>query len=356
MLHWPRLGDGSSPWLMPKYIDAIATDRATPSPSIHSTQGEAVTASGKNVLVLGGTGFAGQNVMELLRSEQMPCVSASRSARTDLRDPAATRELFRRHQPAFIVNCAANVGSLNFVTEQAAEVIADNTRMILALYEAAAAECPNALIINPIANCAYPDTINTLEEDHWLSGHLHRSVLSYGTTRRFLWSVGECFQMQHGLRSVYFLVPNMYGPHDSTDPNKAHALNALAAKFVRAKAANHGEIAIWGTGAAIREWLYVSDFARIVLEVIREPNLVGLNEPLNIGQNFGLSVRELVDIIAKATNYTGTIRYDHSMTDGAPRKVMDDRRFRKLFGDFTFTPLGDGIQKTIDYYESVLPY
>jgi GDP-L-fucose synthase len=84
--------------------------------------------------------------------------------------------------------------------------------------------------------------------------------------------------------------------------------------------------------------------------------MVGLSEPLNIGKNFGLSVRELVEIIAKATNYTGNIRYDHSMPDGAPRKVMDERRFRKVFADFIFTPLSEGIRRTINFYESIFPY
>src|SRR5262249_51592688 len=162
---------------------------------------------------------------------------------------------------------------------------------------------------------------------HWWDGHLHQSVLSYGSTRRLLWSVAECFQMQHGITSVNFLVPNMYGPFDSFDPDKAHALNALTAKLVKAKAADQKEIVVWGTGAAVREWLYAPDFARIVLQVIKKPDMLGLDEPLNIGQNFGLSVRELVNLIARAVGYAGDIRYDHSMPDGAPRKVMDDCRF-----------------------------
>ena len=308
------------------------------------------------VLVLGGTGFVGRNVMDALHRVQMPCASASRSEGTDLRDEGATRALFRRHQPGIIVNCAAHVGSLNYVTEQAAVVVLDNARMILATYEAVAAECPKALIINPIANCAYPATVNTFDEDRWQNGQLHRSVLSYGSTRRLLWSVSECFQMQYGVRSVNFFVPNMYGRNDFTDPNKAHALNALAAKFVKAKATDQNKIVIWGTGAAVREWLYAPDFARVVLEVVRNPQIIGLNEPLNIGQNFGLTVRELVDVIAGATEYAGEIRYDHSMPDGAPRKVMDDRRFRKVFPNFAFTDLNEGLQATIAYYTSILPY
>jgi GDP-L-fucose synthase len=308
------------------------------------------------ILVLGGTGFAGRNVMEVLGEAGLPCLSASRSEGTDVRVPGAARDLFRHHRPKIVINCAAHVGSLNYVTEQAADVIADNTRMILAMYEAIAAECPQTLVINPIANCAYPAMTNTFEEDHWWDGHLHRSVLSYGSTRRLLWSIGECFQMQYGVRSVYFLVPNMYGPYDSTDPNKAHALNALAAKFVKAKATKQKEVVIWGTGVAVREWLFAPDFARVVLEVIRNPGLFGLNEPLNIGQNFGFSVRELAELIARAADYSGQIRYDHTMPDGAPRKIMDDRRFRKVFPTFKFTELDAGLKRTIAYYGSILPY
>jgi GDP-L-fucose synthase len=307
-------------------------------------------------LVLGGTGFVGRNVLTVLREAGLVCASSSRAEGVDFRDLAAARALFEREQPEAIVNCAAHVGSLNYVTKQAADVVADNTRMILAMYEGIAAVCPGALVINPIANCAYPATINTFEEDHWWDGHLHRSVLSYGATRRLLWAVAECFQMQHGVRSIHFLVPNMYGPFDSTDPNKAHALNALISKFVKARESGANQIEIWGSGIAIREWLYAADFAQIVLAVVQNPQMIGLNEPLNIGQNFGVSVRELVDLIVAAIQFKGRVTYDYTMPDGAPRKVMDDRRFRKVFTEFKFTPLSQGIETAIAYYQSVLPY
>ncbi len=307
-------------------------------------------------LVFGGTGFVGRNVIGALCEAGVECVSSSRAEGTDLRDTDSVRALLRREQPGFIVNCAAHVGSLNYVSRQAATVVVDNTRMILGMYEAITAECPQALVINPIANCAYPSTEDTFVEDHWWNGHLHRSVFSYGSTRRMLWSVAECFQMQHGIKSIHFLVPNMYGPHDSTDPDKAHALNALISKFVKAQATSASSIDIWGSGAPIREWLYAPDFARVVLEVIKNPSMVGLSEPINIGQNFGLSVCELVDLIVRATQFKGRVSYDYSMPDGAPRKVMDDRRFRKVFPEFKFTPLSGGVDAAMAYYRSVLPY
>ena len=308
------------------------------------------------VVLFGANGFAGRNVANELRSHQVDLVESSLKTGLDLRDTAAAAAFLQQHQPTHIVNCAAHVGSLNYVTEKAATVVSDNARMILGMYEAVAQACPQALIINPIANCAYPAKADLFRESEWWDGHLHRSVLSYGTTRRLLWATAECFQMQFGIRSINLLVPNMYGPYDSTDPNKAHALNALISKFVKAEKIAQPELPIWGTGVAIREWLYAEDFARIIWEVLTQPDRSGLEEPLNVAQNDGLSVKELVEIIQQKFDYKGQVVWDRSKPDGAPKKVMDDTRFRQVFPEFAFTDFEAGIAQTIDYYESVFPY
>jgi GDP-L-fucose synthase len=168
--------------------------------------------------------------------------------------------------------------------------------------------------------------------------------------------LSECYAMQYGLRSINLLVPNMYGSYDSTDPNKAHALNALISKVVKAQKENQVDLEVWGSGIAIREWLYAKDCAAIFTEVIKRINDYGFAEPLNIAQNFGLSIRELVDIIVNESGFKGQIIWNRDMPDGAPRKVMNDTRFRKVFPDFKFTDLKVGIQETIIYYQSIYPY
>ena len=308
------------------------------------------------VVIVGASGFAGRNVADTLAQHGVPFVGASLHHGLDLRDVAATAAFMREHQPTHIVNCAAHVGSLNYVTEKAATVVADNSRMVLGLYEAVAQECPQALVINPIANCAYPATADIFRESEWENGAIHRSVLSYGSSRRLLWAVAECFQLQYGVRSIHLLTPNMYGPYDSTDPNKAHALNALISKFVKAVRINQPEIPIWGTGVAIREWLYAPDFGRLVWEVMQNPDRPGLEQPTNLAQNDGLSVKELVTIIESRFDYGGKLAWDATRPDGAPKKVMDDTKFRQVFSDFRFTPFEEGIAETVKYYESVYPY
>ncbi|MDQ2769794.1 MAG: NAD-dependent epimerase/dehydratase family protein [Bacteroidota bacterium] len=308
------------------------------------------------VVLFGALGFAGRNVANLLRQQGVEPVEASLSTGLDLRDPAAATAFLAEHRPDFVVNCAAHVGSLNYVTEKAATVVADNSRMILGMYEGVATACPEAVVINPIANCAYPAAADIFREDEWWNGHLHRSVLSYGTSRRLLWAAAECFQMQYGVKSIHLLTPNMYGPYDSTDPNKAHALNALISKFVKAEHTRQAELPIWGTGVAIREWLYAPDFARVVWQVLQNPHAPGLEQPTNVAQNDGLSVKELVDIIQDKFDYQGKLAWDASKPDGAPKKVMDDTKFRQVFPDFKFTDFEEGIAETVKYYESVFPY
>lgn len=307
-------------------------------------------------ILLGSHGFVGKNVSEILSSTGYEIYPLSRADGIDLTIKGAAKDLFKKIKPDVIINCAANVGSLNYVTRNAGDVFDSNMRMILNLYDSVNEVIPSAVIINPVANCAYPGNVDFYSEDKFWEGPVHSSVLSYGSTRRMLMVISECYKIQYKIRSINYFVPNMYGPYDSTDPDKAHALNALISKVVKAKKENKKEIEVWGTGAVIREWLYAKDFARLLINTIDDINNDKFNEAFNIGQNFGLSIKELVYLIFKETDYRGNISWNKSMPDGAPKKVMDDKKFRIIFPGFKFTDFKDGIKDTVKYYESIYPF
>lgn len=248
------------------------------------------------------------------------------------------------------VKCAL-VGRVNYVTDFAADVVDINMRIVLNVYKIAK-QMRLVIVVNPIANCAYPGVMDIYEERGLWDGPIHTLVVSYGSTRRMMWVLSKCYFDQYGVRSVNLMVPNMYGPHDSTNPNKTHALNALVIKFVRAVKYDLPEVEVWGTGKPIREWLYVKDFAAVVRRVVetRENSL----DPVNTAQNRGYSVTEIVEIIQDLTGYTGQIVYNRRYQDGAPKKVMDDKYFRQRFPDFEFTDLPQGISETIQYYREIL--
>jgi GDP-L-fucose synthase len=308
------------------------------------------------VLILGGHGFVGKNVTNVLNETNHKIYPLSKRDGLDLTDFENAKEHFDKYKPDIIVNCAAKVGSLNYVTKQAADVLDINMRMLLNIYKGIQNVIPQSILINPIANCAYPGYLHEYYEDKFWDGRVHQSVLAYGSTRRMIDVLSDCYKMQYGYNSINLIVPNMYGPFDTTDPNKAHALNALVSKIVKAKKENRNKFEVWGSGIAIREWLFVKDFAGIVKRTITDLKTYGLSEPINIAQNFGLSVRELVEIILSGTKYNGEIIWNRNMPDGAQRKVMNDSRFKKIFPDFKFTELEKGIKETIEYYESIYPY
>ena len=309
-----------------------------------------------NIILLGASGFVGRNIVSVLNSAEIPFIPISRNYGVDLRDKQQTIDAFKRNKPDIIINCAAHVGSLNYVTIQAADVISDNIKMILNLYEAVSEVNKDCLIINPIANCAYPAVDEKFEEDDLWKGPVHPSVLAYGGAKRLLLLVAKSFEMQFNIKTINLIVPNMYGPFDSSDPNKAHALNALISRFVKGYESKNFEIKLWGTGVAIREWLYAEDFGRIILHIIQNSEMIGLSEPVNIGQNFGLSIKELVKLIQNHFTNQFSIAWDFSMPDGAPKKVMSDTKFKKIFLNFQFTELNLGIINTINYYKKNYPY
>jgi len=308
------------------------------------------------ILLLGGAGFVGQNAYKCFKSQGHDIVARSKRDGLDLTDMGSTATVITETAPDLVINCAAKVGSLNMVTQLAADVIDINLRMLLNIYRAIHEARNQIILINPIANCAYPGHLTFYQEDKLWDGKVHDSVYSYGNSRRIVEVLARCYEMQYGLKSINFLVPNMYGPYDSTDPNKAHALNALVSKFVKAHLENTQTIEVWGSGIAVREWLYAPDFGRVLEATARRLSDYGFYEPLNVGQNFGLSVKELVLLISEAIGFRGSIVWKKEMPDGAPRKVMDDTRFRKVFPDFEFMNFKEGISTTIDYYKSVYPY
>jgi GDP-L-fucose synthase len=303
------------------------------------------------VALLGGTGFAGRNVRGLLEAAGHTVGVFSRTTGCDLLDLPTAWSKLDAFRPDYIVNCAALVGSVNYVTDFAADVVDVNMRIILNTYKIAQ-QMREVVVVNPIANCAYPGVMDLYDERGLWDGAIHPSVLSYGSTRRMMWVLSKCYFDQYGVRSVNLIVPNMYGPFDSTNPNKTHALNALIIKFVRAVKSQLPEVEVWGTGKPIREWLYIKDFAAIIRRVLE----AGENsmEPVNIAQNMGHSVIELVDAIQQQVSYSGQITYNTRYQDGSPKKVMNDRYFRQCFPDFSFTPIQKGIEETIAYYQAIL--
>lgn len=303
------------------------------------------------IVVLGGTGFLGQHVMAQLRDAGHTPVSFSRREGCDIMEAARFSAALQTARPDVVINCAAHVGSVQYAIAHAADMIHDNTQMVGNIYRAVLNACPDAKLINPISNCSYPGEANTHYEPDWQNGAVHDSVLAYAMPRRMIYALAESYRKQYGLRSVNWLVANAYGPGDYTDPMKVHALNGIIIRLIRAMRAGDETFEIWGTGKPLREWVYIEDVARMLVQSIEIDAQV---YPLNLAQNRGYSIAEIAAMAAEALDYHVTFRYNTAYADGAPFKILDDRQFRAAHEDFQFTPIDEGIRRTIAYYQQAL--
>lgn len=306
----------------------------------------------KKILVLGGHGFVGQNLIAVLKQTGHEVLVASRADGLDLTDYASTEKKFNEIMPDIIFNCAAHVGSVHYVTKYAADIINDNVQMSLNIYKATAVACPQAKIFNLLSNCSYPGSADIQIESEWWNGPVHDSVFSYGNSKKILYVISKCYTKQHGIQSVNFLVPNTFGPGDSVDPNKTHALNGMLIRMIKAQKDNDTQFEIWGTGSPIREWAYIDDVVHILIQSMDLS--LDLLEPINIAQNKGYTIKESAHFIAEALNFKGELVFNTKYPDGAPVKILDDHKFREVFPNFVFFDHKQGIKNTADYYKSIL--
>lgn len=306
----------------------------------------------KKVLVLGGTGFLGSHVMRKLEKENsIESMSISRREGTDIFDIESFTVKMKVFGPDVVINCAAHVGSVQYAIANAGEMIKENLQLAINIYDVLNKAAPNATIINPLSNCSYPGEANTHYEPEWQDGPVHDSVLAYGSVKRIQYAIAESYRKQYGTKSINWLIANAYGPGDYTDPNKVHALNGILIRLIQAQKNNDKEFVIWGTGKPLREWVYIEDVAEILAKSL---SIEEQTYPLNLAQNKAYSITEIAKLGAEALNYDVKLKYDTTKADGAPIKILDNRIFRESYPDFTFTPLSDGINATIEYYKKVL--
>jgi GDP-L-fucose synthase len=299
------------------------------------------------VFVPGGNGFLGKTVANKLREKGIDYVALSLRNGVDFRNFNQTKELFVQEQFDAVINCAAFVGGIQFGYEKPAEIYYNNTLMATYLMEAAR-QTGVKKFINPISNCSYPAHLTKdFKEEQWWDGPLHESVLFYGFVRKASWVQSLAYYKQYGFHTVSLILPNMYGPGDHFDEKRSHALGALVMKFVEAKRKNLPNVTVWGSGAPIREWLYIDDGAEALLKALEITHTV---DPINVGVGKGISILELAKLIKEAVGYDGNIFFDKSKPDGALYKTMSNERMKKILNWIPTTSLSEGIKKTVDWY------
>jgi GDP-L-fucose synthase len=160
------------------------------------------------------------------------------------------------------------------------------------------------------------------------------------------------YREQYGFPGIFLMPTNLYGPRDNFDPQSSHVIPALIRKCEEARLAGEPSITCWGTGSASREFLYVEDCAEAIVAATERYDSP---EPVNIGVGHEITIRDLVQLIAQVTDYSGEIRWDTSKPDGQPRRVLDTTRAEQEIGFHAATSFEDGLRATVDWFRRHAP-
>lgn len=303
------------------------------------------------ILVLGHTGFVGENLYDRLVGDGYDVAGCSKSSGVDILEYKQIYDCILKERPNIIYNLASHGGSIHYVNTYASDVFSDNLQMSLNIYKAIKEIDPEIKIIQPFSNCSYPGNSSVQTEDMWLNGPVHPSIFSFGNSKRSIYYLSECYYKQHGIRSINLLLPNTYGPGDSNDPNKTHALNGMIIRMLKAKRQGDEKFVVWGTGGPVREWAYIDDF---IEALVLSMDLDHIEYPVNVGQQKGYSIADSALMIRDICGFKGEVVFDTSYTDGDPVKIMHKGTFIEHFEDFEFYDHKKGIENTVKYYSEEL--
>ncbi len=265
----------------------------------------------------------------------------------NLLDYNLTRDVFHQINADYVFHLAGYNGNLVFNSKYPADIFYRTSQLGLNVLKASQ-QTGISKVCSLISSCAYsPDF--PLEESLFFQGSPHESVEAHGFAKKMLVQYGRQLKKQHGMDCINICVNHVYGPYDSFDPYKTKVMGSLIKKFSDAKKNSAEYVELWGQGNAFREFIYVDDVAKYLPMAFERYN--DSFEILNIASGEEISIKDLAGLVKKATGFEGEIKWSGS-DDGQARKLLDNRKMKDTLGNLEFTPIEEGIQKTLDWYEN----
>jgi GDP-L-fucose synthase len=303
--------------------------------------------AGKKILVTGGAGFLGKQVIAQLHQAGAldADITVPRSKTCDLRSLEHCQSAVKGQD--VVIHLAAHVGGIGLNREKPAELFYDNLMMGTQLIHAAYQEGVEKFVcVGTI--CAYPKftPVPFKEDDIW-NGYPEETNAPYGIAKKALLVQLQSYRQQYGFDGIYLLPVNLYGPEDNFNPASSHVIPALIRKVYEAKQQGLKQLPVWGDGSPTREFLFSEDAARgIVMGTLHYDDA----EPVNLGTNHEISIRDLVELICRLMEFDGELIWETDQPNGQPRRCLDTTRAKEAFGFTAQVSLEEGLRRTIEWY------
>jgi len=303
---------------------------------------------GKKIYVAGHKGMVGSATLRLLQKNNFKNLVYKNSNELNLTDQKAVHNFFENEKPDVVIMAAAKVGGIQANIDNPATFLLDNLQIQNNIFEAALKSKVEKLVFLG-SSCIYPKNCpQPMKEEYLLTGKLEPTNEGYAIAKIAGLKLLEGMNKQYGFNSISLMPCNLYGPNDSFDLKHSHVLSALIKRFTDAADNNDATITLWGTGIARREFMHVNDVARAILFLMENYNN---SQFINVGCGYDVSIKELAEIIAQKTGFTGAIHWDDTKPDGMLKKCMDVSRIEAL-GFKPQISLQQGIEEMIDIYKT----
>jgi GDP-L-fucose synthase len=301
----------------------------------------------KSVCVTGGAGFLGSFVLEKLAARGAKDVFVPHIEEYDLTQVEDINRVLEDAKPDIIIHLAALAGGIGANRERPAEFFYQNLMMgVPLMHRAWETGVEKFVAIGTI--CAYPNlTPLPFKEENLWDGYPEVTNAPYGLAKKMLLVQAQAYREQYDFNAVYLLPVNLYGPRDNFNLETSHVIPALIRKCIEAKERGDKEIVVWGTGSPTREFLYAGDAAEAILLAAERYND---SEPVNLGSGMEISIKDLVELIVRLTEFEGKIVWDKSKPDGQPRRALDTQRAYEFFGFRAQMSFEEGLRRTIEWY------
>ena len=301
----------------------------------------------KRVCVTGGAGFLGSFVTAKLHERGAAEIFIPTIEKYDLVQLDSIRQMLNDSRPDIIIHLAAQVGGIGANREHPAEFFYSNLMMgVQLIHEAWLQKVQKFVALGTI--CAYPKfTPVPFKEENLWDGYPEETNAPYGLAKKMLLVQSQAYRQQYGFNSIFIMPVNLYGPRDNFHPDSSHVIPALIKKCVEAVDQQAESIEVWGDGSPTREFLYVEDAAEGILLATEKYDSP---EPVNLGSGMEISIKDMVELIARLTGFSGRIVWDTSKPNGQPRRRLDVNRAEREFGFKAAISFEEGLKRTIDWY------